>query len=135
MAALTRNQIVVRNAIPFFSKNLCPISRLNNDYKIATRCIASRLKHVLQSVIHSDQTGYLKGRYIGENVRLLFDIIEHITEYESQGYFSSLTSKMLLIALIIVLLRKHFASLSLVMIVSAGLMSFIKTFHVARYNK
>ena len=68
-------------------------------------------------------------------MRLLFDIIEHITEYESQGYFSSLTSKMLLIALIIVLLRKHFASLSLVMIVSAGLMSFIKTFHVARYNK
>ena len=55
---------------------------LNKEYKVATRCIASRLKQVLPSIIHTDQTGYLKGRYIGENVRLLFDIIEHAQELE-----------------------------------------------------
>ena len=27
--------------------------------------------------IHSDQTGFIKGRYIGQNVRLLEDILEY----------------------------------------------------------
>ena len=58
---------------------------LNTEYKVVTRCIASRLKLVLPSIIHTDQTGYLKGRYIGENVRLLFDIIEHAQENEIPG--------------------------------------------------
>ena len=48
---------------PSFFKKWRPIALLNTDYKIATQRIASRLKHVLPSVIHSDQTGYLKGRY------------------------------------------------------------------------
>ena len=67
-----------KNSVPFLLKN----SLLNTDYKIATRCIASRLKQVLPSIIHPDQTGYLKNRYIGENVRLLFDVIEHAQENE-----------------------------------------------------
>ena len=74
-----------KNSVPFLLKNLRPISLLNTDYKIATRCIASRLKQVLPSIIHPDQTGYLKGRYIGENVRLLFDVIEHAQENEIPG--------------------------------------------------
>ena len=44
-----------------------------------------RLKQVLPSIIHPDQTRYLKGRYIGENVRLLFDAIEHAEENEIPG--------------------------------------------------
>ena len=72
-------------SVPFLLKNWRPISLLNTDYKIATRCIASRLKQVLHSIIHPDQTRYLKGRYIGENVRLLFDVIEHAKENEIPG--------------------------------------------------
>ena len=77
--------LIPKNSVPFLFKNWRPISLLNTDYKIATRCIASRLKQVLPSITHSDQTGYLKGRYIGENVRLLFDIIEYAQENETPG--------------------------------------------------
>ena len=58
-------------------ENLRPISLLNVDYKIVTKAIAKRLKKLLPSIINPDQTGYVKGRYIGENVRLIQDIIEH----------------------------------------------------------
>ena len=74
-----------KNSVPFLLKNWRPISLLNTNYKIATRCIASRLKQVLSSIIHPDQTGYLKGRYIGENVILLFGVIEHAQENEIPG--------------------------------------------------
>ena len=47
-----------------------PISLLNVDYKILTKSIAKRLEKVLPKIINSDQTGYIKGRFIGENVRL-----------------------------------------------------------------
>ena len=49
-------------------KNWCPISLLNTDYKLATKCIATRLEKVLPHLIESDQTGYIKGRFIGENI-------------------------------------------------------------------
>ena len=57
--------------------NLRPISLLNIDYKIATKTIAKRLEAVLPLVINADQTGYIKGRYIGENARLISDIISY----------------------------------------------------------
>ena len=56
-------------------KNWRPISLLNTDYKIATKCIAKRLENVLPLLIGSNQTGYIKGRFIGENIRLISDII------------------------------------------------------------
>ena len=56
-------------------ENLQPISLLNVDYKILTKSIAKRLEQVLPKIINSDQTGYIKGRFIGENVRLLQDVM------------------------------------------------------------
>ena len=58
---------------------------MNTDYKIVTKCNASRLKQVLPSIVHPDQTGYLKGRYIGENIRLLSDIIDYADENDFPG--------------------------------------------------
>ena len=74
-----------KNSIPFFLKNWRPISLLNTDYKIVIKCIASRLKQVLSSIAHPDQTGYQKGRYIGENIRLLSDIIDYADENDIPG--------------------------------------------------
>ena len=54
-----------------FLKNWRPITLLNVIYKIASGCIAQRLKSVLPKLISSDQTGFLSGRYIGENTRLI----------------------------------------------------------------
>ena len=56
-----------------FLKNWRPITLLNVIYKIASGCIAQRLKSVLPKLISSDQTGFLSGRYIGENTRLIYD--------------------------------------------------------------
>ena len=58
-------------------ENLRPISLLNVDYKILTKSIAKRLEKVLPKIINSDQTGYIKGRFIGENVRLIQDVMSH----------------------------------------------------------
>ena len=38
-------------------KNWRPVSLLNTDYKIATKCIATRLEKVLPTLINSDQIG------------------------------------------------------------------------------
>ncbi|MCG7875526.1 MAG: reverse transcriptase domain-containing protein [Candidatus Thiodiazotropha endolucinida] len=62
-----------------------PISLLNVDYKIATKALANRVKNVLNKIIDSSQTGFIKGRYIGENIRLLFEIIENVEEQGKPG--------------------------------------------------
>ena len=56
-------------------KNWRPISLLNTDYKIMSVVLANRLKKVISKIIHTDQTGYIKGRYIGTNIRLIDDVI------------------------------------------------------------
>ena len=65
--------------------NWRPISLLNVDYKIMAKSIANRIKKVLTRLIDSSQTGFIKGRYIGENIRLLFDIIEYTEEHDIPG--------------------------------------------------
>ena len=46
------------------------------DDKIASKTIARRIESVLQSVIQLDQSGFVKDRYIGENIRLISDVLE-----------------------------------------------------------
>ena len=48
-------------------KNLWPLTLLNCDYKIAMKAIASRIKTVIPKLICDDHTGFIKGRFIGEN--------------------------------------------------------------------
>ena len=38
--------------------------------------ITLRLKKVLPNIVHHNQTGYVKDRYIGETIRSIFDIME-----------------------------------------------------------
>ena len=58
---------------------------VNIDYKIAAKVIANRLKKVLNTLINKEHSGFLKGRYIGENVRTLVEIIEHAENNEQTG--------------------------------------------------
>ena len=53
--------------------NWRPVSLLNVDYKIATKSIALRLEKVLPSIIHPCQSSYVKGRFVGESIRLIAD--------------------------------------------------------------
>ena len=63
-------------------ENWRPISLINVDAKIISKVIAARVKNVLPSIIHHNQTGYVKDRYIGDTVRSIFDIME-FTNYEN----------------------------------------------------
>jgi len=57
--------------------NWRPLTLLNIDYKILAKAIGQRIESILSSIIHSDQTGFIKGRFIGQNVQLLNDIMEY----------------------------------------------------------
>ena len=58
-----------------YLKNWRPIPLLNNDYKIVTKALALRLEKVLPTIISANQTGYVKGRYIGESIRIITDMM------------------------------------------------------------
>ena len=71
---------------PFSLKNYRPISLLNVDYKILTKILAKRIKKVLNEIIMGDQVGYMKGRNIGEAIRIIDDIIFHTSRYNLSGF-------------------------------------------------
>ena len=56
-------------------ENWRTISLLNVDNKIATKVIANRMKNVLPKLIPESQIGFMKGRYIGENIRLILETL------------------------------------------------------------
>ena len=66
-----------KDGIPHYLKNWRPITLLNCDYKIASKSIANRLKNTLLNIVDNDQTGYLKGRSISENIRLIDGLLRY----------------------------------------------------------
>ena len=58
-------------------KNWRPLTLLTTDYKLVAKTLALRVSKVIPNLINSDQTAYVKGRYIGENIRTIADIIEY----------------------------------------------------------
>jgi hypothetical protein len=73
-----------------YIKNWRPITLLNTMYKLASSCIADRLKRVLPEIIHHDQQGFMKNRNIGENLRLLYDTLVYTKEKEIPGLLLSI---------------------------------------------
>ena len=69
-----------------FIENWRPISLLNVDTKIISKSLASRFLPVLPTIISSDQTAYVKGRYIGESIRLISDILDISKMLDVSGY-------------------------------------------------
>ena len=81
--------------------NWRPITLLNIDYKIATKTISNRLKKILPIIVDIEQSGFIKGRYIGENVRLIIEVIEYLRNTNKRGLLFLQTFKKHLIVLII----------------------------------
>ena len=61
-----------------FLKNWRPVALLNTDYKILAKVLSNRIKPFFDKLINTDQTGYIQGRYIGENIRTVSDIISYL---------------------------------------------------------
>lgn len=70
---------------PLNLDNYRPITLLNVDVKIIAYALAQRLKPILPKIIHNDQNGYVKNRYIGFNIRQIQDIIEYSEKYSVEG--------------------------------------------------
>ena len=47
--------------------------------------IANGLKPELPFIINEDQTGFIAGRFIGENTRTVYDIIDHCESFNKAG--------------------------------------------------
>lgn len=71
---------------PKMIDNRRPITLLNNDYKILTHIYANRLKTGISDIISDTQSGFIKGRSIHNNIRLIFDLIDYNYLIEDQGF-------------------------------------------------
>ena len=59
-------------------KNWHPISLLNMDYKILTKVVTNRLRPIMPSLIHQDQTCSVIGRSYEDNATLLRDLCSYV---------------------------------------------------------
>jgi len=63
-------------------KNWRPISLLNVDFKILSKCLANRLKKCMDSIVHQDQTCGIKGRSIFENIIFTQDAVFYVNKHK-----------------------------------------------------
>ena len=68
-----------------YIKNWHPISLLSVIYQMASIAIANRLKPYLTDVILKTQTGFITGRHIGENTRILYDLLCYTEKEQIPG--------------------------------------------------
>ncbi len=73
-----------------YLKNWRPLSMLNTDYKILAKTLATRLQSVIGKLISNDQSGYIKGRFIGENIRTVIDVLQYSRDINIKGYITFL---------------------------------------------
>ena len=52
--------------------------------------IANRLKTVLSKLVSQDQKGFITGRYIGENIRLVYDVLFETKQQQIPGLLLSI---------------------------------------------
>ena len=71
-------------------KNWRPISLLNTDYKLASKVITERLKKVMSSIVHQDQTCGVVGRSIFSNLHLIRDALDMINKTNEPAILVSL---------------------------------------------
>ena len=78
-------------------KNWRPISLLNTDYKLASKVITERLKSIVASILHLDQTCGVPGRSIFSNLQLVCDLLDMINKTDETVSWSLLIRRKLLI--------------------------------------
>ena len=56
--------------------------------------VANRLKHLLPSIINEDQTGFISGRFIGENTRIVCDTFDYCEAELKRGLLIILSTSL-----------------------------------------
>lgn len=78
---------------PKYMTDLSPISLCNVVYKLIVKALANRLKEVLKSVISPNQSTFISGRLITDNVVLGFECI-HTINNKRKGNGGSIAMKL-----------------------------------------
>ena len=99
--SLTQKQGIITcipkdNKPNIFLKNWRPLTLLDNVYKLASGTIANRIKTVLDDIKNKDQTGFIKGRSIVENIRIIYDMMKFTDEKNILGLLLLIDFKKLL---------------------------------------
>lgn len=56
--------------------NFRPVSLQNCVIKLSSKCLSSRLQPFIYSIMHQDQSGFIKGRSIADNFTYAADIVQ-----------------------------------------------------------
>ena len=66
-------------------KNWRPISLINFDCKILSKALSLRIQKFLPDLINSNQSGFVQGRYIGDSIRNIQDIMQYTKQRQLEG--------------------------------------------------
>ena len=72
-------------------ENLRPITLLCVEFKILTKALALRIKNILTSIIHVDQSGFIINRFLGSNVvdaQTLLHMMEELEDFKDTTLIS-----------------------------------------------
>ena len=75
---------------PSFLKGRRSICLLCADYKLLAKTIALRFKTYLDKLIHRDQSGFLKGSNICNNLRKVLDTVTYVAKHKVDGLLISI---------------------------------------------
>lgn len=62
-----------------------PLSSINTDIKMISKALVFRLGSIISTIIHKDQTGFIKGHHSSSNLRRLFNIIDISQRNQTQA--------------------------------------------------
>ena len=63
---------------------------MNVVYKLASAVIANRLKTSLDKIIFGNQKGFISGRFISTNIRLIYDVLFETKDQDIPGMILSI---------------------------------------------
>ncbi|KAF5367240.1 hypothetical protein D9615_010668 [Tricholomella constricta] len=70
--------------------NYRPITCLNTDYKLFTKCLATRLANIAPDLIHKSQAGFIPGRRITDQTKLIRLMMQYAESTKQNGLIIAL---------------------------------------------